>query len=75
MLAMKRKSVRSVWQRVVAEGGVVSYETFVRWVRDLESELIEKGIIKVGRGKRKRLFVVLDEDALIKRLEQEGYVF
>jgi len=77
MLVMegKRKSVRSVWQRVVAEGGIVSYETFLRWVRDLEPELVREGVLRVGKGKRKRLYVVCDEEALIKRLEQEGYVF
>jgi len=77
MLVMegKRKSVRSVWQRVVAEGGIVSYETFLRWVRDLESELVREGVLKVGKGKRKRLYVVCDERGLLERLEQEGYVF
>ena len=75
MLAVRRGSVRSVWQRIVSEGGVVSYETFLRWVRSLESELVEEGILKVGKGMRKKRYVVRNEDALIKKLEERGYVF
>jgi len=75
MLAVRRGSVRSVWQRIVNEGGIVSYETFLRWVRDLESELVEEGILRVGKGRRKKRYVVRDEDALIKKLEERGYVF
>ena len=77
MLAMRkeRRSVRSVWQKVVEEGGVVSYETFIRWIQELLPEWVEESILKVGKGKRKRIYVVCDEEALIRKLEEQGYVF
>jgi hypothetical protein len=72
----KRRSVRSVWKAVVESGGVVSYETFLRWVRDLESELVSEGVVRVGRDKRgRKIYVVYDGNALVRKLEEKGYVF
>ena len=70
----KRKSVKAVWRKYVGEDGVVTYMTFLTWVKEILPELERKGIVKVGRGK-KLLITVLDEEALVEELRSRGFRF
>jgi len=70
----KRKSVRAVWRKYVGEDGVVSYMSFLTWIKGILPELERKGIVKVGKGK-KLLITVLNEEALVEELKKRGYRF
>jgi len=75
MVKRSRRSVRSLWKELCDSGAVVSYENFLRWIREIQDEAVEKGILLVGKGKRKTSYVIKDSEALVKLLYEKGYVF
>ena len=68
-------SVKDLWRDLLEQGyDVGSYETFLRWVRKVESKAVEKGYLAVRKGGKKR-YLVKDPKGLLEVMCEDGYAY
>jgi hypothetical protein len=74
-LTTPKRSLRSLWSELRSIGAVMSYETFLRWVYEVEDEAVKRGYLSVRRGKKQKRYIVKDPEGLIKLLYEIGFAF